>query len=116
MLALFSIKGLTDAFATTSCQGSNLVGLLLLGGCDDQSRPGTWHAKGANDANLRSMLVRPADIVSGLAAQEERAKPATLAIRRLDFGRRKSLPDSRASAIGAGVDPQPQLPEQFDGR
>lgn len=79
------------------------VGMALLSGCaapDDFSRPGTWQATGANDTNLRAMLVEPSHAVQGVAAPAERAQPAATAIRRLEQGRRPVLPDSRASTIG----------------
>jgi len=81
-----------------------LTGLaLLLAGCagDDFSRPGTWQATGANEANLRAMVAEPAHLQRGVAAPTERALPATQAIRRLAADRRRPLPDSRAAQIGA---------------
>jgi hypothetical protein len=46
---------------------------LVAGGCIDPepyTRPGTWQATGANDANLRAMIANPADLTRG-------AQPAT---------------------------------------
>lgn len=76
------------------------LAILLLGGCDYQ-RPGTWHASGVNDANLRTMLAEPAHAVSGVAAQTERGQPASLAVYLLERDRRRPLPNTRAALIGA---------------
>lgn len=84
--------------------GPMLAGAMaLLAGCgpDDFSRPGTWQATGANEANLRAMVAEPAHLQRGVAATTERAQPATQAIRRLAADRRRPLPDSRAAQIGA---------------
>jgi hypothetical protein len=94
---------------------ASLLAVLLLAGCDI-NRPGTWQASGVNDANLRAMLAEPAHAVRGVSARTERGQPASLAIRRLEQGRRQPLPDSRASQIGAtGASAAPD-PEPANGR
>lgn len=96
-----------------------LVMVLLLAGCGasgDFARPGTWRATGANDANLAVMLANPGDAVRGVAARTERGQPASLAIRRLEQGRRQPLPDSRAAAIGEVSGPAGAMPEPTGGR
>jgi hypothetical protein len=76
--------------------------LSFLPGCatDDYSRPGTWHATGVNDANLRAMLAERAQAYRGVGANTERGQPGSLAVRRLEQGRRQPLPDSRVSRVG----------------
>jgi hypothetical protein len=91
------------------------LAVLLLAGCDFE-RPRTWSASGANDANLRAMLADPSDAVRGVAAPTDRGQPASVAIYRLEQGRRPPLPDSRASAIGAIAAPPPPGPVPTYGR
>jgi len=81
--------------------------LALLAGCagDDFARPGTWQPTGANEANLRAMLVDPTHIERGVSAVGERGQPASAAILRLEQDRRRPLPDSRVSRVGAVAAP-----------
>ncbi len=68
---------------------------LLLGACgDDMARPGTWRATGANDANLRAMIEDRHDLRQGRAAYGERGQAGSVAIERLESGRRLPLPAS----------------------
>jgi hypothetical protein len=92
-----SIRGLVPVLA--------FLALAACAGPGDFARPGTWQPSGANDANLRAMLADPGHAMRGVAAPAERGQPASLAIRRLVQDRRRPLPDSRASTIGAIADP-----------
>ncbi len=74
--------------------------LAACGPGDDFTRPGTWRATGANDANLATMLVEPAHARAGVAARTDRGQPGSHAIRLLEQDRRRPLPDSRAATIG----------------
>jgi hypothetical protein len=80
---------------------------LLLAGCaqDPFERPATWHlppdGMGANDANLRTMVVNPNDLVAG---QGDDTSVGALSVRPVDqllAGRRRPLPSVNASDIGA---------------
>jgi hypothetical protein len=80
--------------------------LLSLAGCnrDPFKQPGTWSlppdGQGANDSNLRSMLVNPNDLVAGAADPGSTASQSTRAIDLLVTGRRRPLPNVNASDIG----------------
>ena len=85
-----------------------MLGLAGCGSSEQFNRPGTWKlppaGQGANDANLRTMLVDPHDLVAGVS------EPATLgseAVRPVDLllkGRRPALPtvSASSSSIGGG--------------
>ena len=85
-----------------------LLSLLILAGCqgDDFSRPGTWRATRANEANLAVMLADPQDARQGRAAPDSRGQAAAVAVGRLETGRRFPLPASTLSRI-APVTPEP---------
>jgi type IV pilus biogenesis protein CpaD/CtpE len=71
-----------------------LPALLILTGCtspDPFTTPGTWKATGANNANLRAMLVNPADLRSGAAAETARGDAAATPIIKLRAGLRPPL-------------------------
>jgi hypothetical protein len=74
---------------------------LLVAGCagltDPFERPGTWTPRGANDANLRAMIVNPADLERGEGDPRGRARQASGAIERLEDDEVKPLPDVRTS-------------------
>ncbi|HEV7265138.1 MAG TPA: hypothetical protein VGN83_09490 [Falsiroseomonas sp.] len=54
-----------------------LLALAACGGPEPYERPGTWRATGANEANLRAMVVEPAQLTRGArplaASRGERA-------------------------------------------
>jgi hypothetical protein len=60
---------------------------LATAGCIDPepyTRPGTWQATGANDANLRAMIANPADLERGVApSTASRGEAAAIAAARL---------------------------------
>ena len=79
----------------------------MLGGCsqDPFDRPQTWSLPptglGANDSNLRAMLVNPNDLAAGTG---DNTSVGPLSVRPVDAllrGRRKPLPSVNASQIGA---------------
>lgn len=83
-----------------------LLGAALLGaGCaglaDPFERPGTWTPRGANDANLRAMIVDPAHLERGEGDPRGRGRQATNAIERLEDDKLHQLPDVRSSTVGS---------------
>ncbi|NKE46211.1 hypothetical protein HB662_15605 [Roseomonas frigidaquae] len=80
-----------------------ILSMLLLAACQseggDFARPGTWRSSGANESNLRAMLEDPQDARRGRAAIGDRGQAATVAVRRLESGRRFPLPASTLSRI-----------------
>lgn len=60
---------------------------LAAAGCIDPepyTRPGTWQATGANDANLRAMIANPADLQRGQTpTTASRGEAAAIAAARL---------------------------------
>jgi hypothetical protein len=76
--------------------------LLPLGACTPDypmDRPGTWSPPpvGANDANLRTMLVRPRDMIAGTGERNSTGAEAARPVRRLIAGKREPLPASGAA-------------------
>jgi len=78
-----------------------LGALVLASGCaglaDPFERPGTWTPRGANDANLRAMIVNPADLERGEGDPRGRGRQAANAVERLEDDAVKPLPDVRTS-------------------
>ncbi|HEY4173394.1 MAG TPA: hypothetical protein VGM42_10225 [Rhodopila sp.] len=85
-----------------------LVLLSVLAACkqDPYERPQTWHLPptgfGANDSNLRAMLVNPNDLAAGASDDTSTGPLSVRPIDALVTGRRKPLPSVNASTIGAG--------------
>lgn len=81
--------------------------LALLGGCqqDPFERPHTWSLPptglGANDSNLRAMLVNPNDLAAGTGDDTSTGPLSVRPVDALLTGRRKPLPSVNASEIGA---------------
>jgi hypothetical protein len=96
------------------CAIAALLLPLTVAGCDRDpfQQPGTWSLPpaglDANDANLRTMLVNPNDIVAGTGPEDSLAPLATRPIDLLVTGRRKALPSVNASDIGTSGGGQPQ--------
>jgi hypothetical protein len=67
---------------------------------DPTEREGTWRPRGANDTNLRAMIVEPAHLELGVGDPRGRGRQATNAIERLEDDEVKPLPDVRASPVG----------------
>jgi hypothetical protein len=79
-----------------------LTGTVTLCGCTDPySRPGTWHAIGANDDNLRASVVNPGDLDWGQSEPGiHDGQLAAVAVLRLRTGQVKSLDSESISKIG----------------
>ncbi len=81
--------------------------LVLLCGCasDPFQRPQTWRlppdGQGANDANLRTMLVNPADLTAGTSDDTSVGRLSVRPVDALLSGHRQPLPAGNASTIGA---------------
>lgn len=80
-----------------------LVVAALLGGCewyDPFQRPGAWRPTGANEANLRAMVGRPADLTFGAQAEGSDGHLAADAVDRLREDRVRRLPITDIARIG----------------
>ncbi len=85
-----------------------IVLLLTLAGCDSSEqfeKPGSWKlpptGQGSNDANLRTMIADPHDLIVGTS---EPGSPAAEAVRPVDLlmtGQRKKAAAINASNIGS---------------
>ena len=81
------------------------VAALTLSGCDltdPYSREGVWRA---NEANLRAMVVSPADLARGVSAPGGDGQQAAAALDRYRNDKVRPLPDSAVAkvvAISAG--------------
>jgi hypothetical protein len=88
--------------------------LLAVAGCaqDPFQRPATWSLPptglGANDTNLRAMLVNPNDLAAGTGDDTSTGPLSVRPIDALVTGRRRPLPSVNASQIGAGAVQQGQ--------
>jgi hypothetical protein len=74
-----------------------LLLLLLLAGCDKTDpylREGTWRPSGANEANLRAMVLVPSDLARATPASAADGGLAAAALDRLRHDRVRPLPDS----------------------
>jgi hypothetical protein len=97
-----------------------LLGLpLLLGACayEPWERPGTWQQTGANEANLRAMVVDPTHLTRGVApATPSRGQPAARAVARAAAGQSSDLgtqgTGGQAGGAPAGA---PGAPQQGGG-
>jgi type IV pilus biogenesis protein CpaD/CtpE len=106
-----------------------LLALLALSACtqDPFDKPGTWSLPpntasgmgGANDANLRAMIIDPRDLTAGTGEQNSAGTAASIPVQRLIAGRRAPLPqsgisdvrisgDQSGSAGSSGTAPPPQ--------
>jgi hypothetical protein len=85
----------------------SLLLLSMIAGCaqDPYQRPGTWSLPpvglGANDSNLRTMLVNPNDQVAGTGDDTSLGSLSVRPIDALVSGHRRPLPSVNASTIGA---------------
>ena len=81
---------------------------LTLSGCDMTDpylREGVWRPNGANEANLRAMVVAPADLARGVSAPGGDGQQAAAALDRYRNDKVRPLPDSalaKVVAISAG--------------
>ena len=84
--------------------------VVAVSGCESLNRdqfdlPGTWRVTGANDVNLRAMIVNPEDLVVGQSARGSSAILANAAVTRVLLDKIKPLPKvSTGGAVGGGGD------------
>jgi hypothetical protein len=85
---------------------------MSLAGCSSADRswngPGLWTAPGSNDANLRTMIVNPADLANGQAAATSRGPAAATPVGRLLTDKRYPLPTQNTTStlqMQIGVSP-----------
>jgi hypothetical protein len=82
-----------------------VVLLLMLGGCTPDwpmDRPGAWsldREPSANDANLRTMIVNPHDLIAGSGEGTGLGAEAVRPAQRLFTGHRAALPSTSASTV-----------------
>lgn len=94
------------------------VSIILLGaGCTQPEidRPGTWQPTGANDQNLRAMLVNPRDAYEGSGATTTRGDSASRAVTRLLTDRRRPLLDAAVSRVAPSSGSQGDSPLSSGG-
>jgi hypothetical protein len=75
---------------------------LALAGCDAMDpyrREGTWRPNGANDANLRAMVVSPSDLVRGVSSTDGNGQQAAAALDRYRNDKVRLLPDTGLAKI-----------------
>lgn len=80
-----------------------LLATALIGGCaqiDPFQREGMWRPSGANEANLRAMVVDPGHLVVGVGSERADGQVAAAAVDRLRRDRVRPLPDSAIVQIG----------------
>jgi hypothetical protein len=78
--------------------------LLLVGlaGCDQidpYKREGAWRPNGANEANLRAMVVVPSDLAVASRAGPADGELAAAALARLHHDQVRQLPDSALAQV-----------------
>jgi hypothetical protein len=86
----------------TILRSTILLLLIVLAGCDSidpYRREGTWRPNGANEANLRAMVVVPSDLAVATRASPADGELAAAALSRLHHDRVRPLPDSALAQI-----------------
>jgi hypothetical protein len=84
---------------------AGIIVALLLAGCTPDwpmDRPGTWSLDSepsANDANLRTMIVNPRDLVAGSGDDTGVGAESARPVQRLFTGHRAALPATSASSV-----------------
>jgi hypothetical protein len=85
------------------CRRLVCIGLpLLLAACaaaDPYEREGVWRPNGANDVNLRAMVVSPSDLVRGVDSTGSDGQQAAAALDRQRLDKPRVLPDSAIAKI-----------------
>ena len=79
-----------------------LVLLVVLAGCaqtDPYQREGVWRPNGANEANLRAMVVVPSDLAIATHASGADGQLAAAALSRLHHDHVRPLPDSGLAQV-----------------
>jgi hypothetical protein len=81
---------------------TTLLLLIAFAACDRTDpyrREGTWRPSGANDANLRAMVVVPSDLAIATRAGPADGALAAAALSRLHNDRVRPLPDSALAQV-----------------
>ena len=76
--------------------------LVLLSSCasqDPYTREGVWRPNGANETNLRAMIVDPDDLITGAADARADGQVVAAAVARYRSGKVRELSDASASKI-----------------
>ena len=76
--------------------------VLLVAGCDATDpyrREGVWRPNGANDVNLRAMVVSPSDLARGVESYGGDGQQAAAALDRQRQDKMRVLPDSAVAKI-----------------
>jgi type IV pilus biogenesis protein CpaD/CtpE len=85
------------------CRLLCLVALILaVAGCeatDPYHREGVWRPNDANEANLRSMVAVPSDLVLGASSLDGDGQQAAKALDRVRNDKMRALPDSAVAKI-----------------
>jgi hypothetical protein len=90
-----------------------LLVLIAIGGCDQidpYKREGTWRPNGANEANLRAMVLVPSDLAVASRSGPADGTLAAAALSRLHHDKVRALPDSALAQvvpISSGAVPAP---------
>jgi hypothetical protein len=75
---------------------------LLLAACaitDPYEREGLWRPNGANDINLRAMVVSPSDLARGVGSLDGDGQQAAAALDRQRLDKLRKLPDTGVANI-----------------
>ncbi len=89
----------------TPAKPGMLLLLLAVAGCaatDPYLREGVWRPTGANDHNLRAMIVVPAELARGTGVTTAEGPTAVDAVERLRGDRVRRLPPSGVAEITFG--------------
>jgi hypothetical protein len=88
--------------AMTMLRSTALLFLVVLAGCDGidpYQREGVWRPNGANEANLRAMVVVPSDLAVASRSGPADGTLAAAAMSRLHHDRVRPLPDSALGQV-----------------
>jgi hypothetical protein len=88
------------AVLATGCSSYDLT--------DPYKRPGTYNPTGVNDANLRTMVANPHDLVEGTGQGTSSGAEAAPPVARLLAGKRYPLPDLNAASVNVVSEPTQQ--------
>jgi hypothetical protein len=86
----------------TMLRSTALLLLIVLAGCDrtdPYQREGAWRPNGANNSNLRAMIVVPSDLAVATRAGPADGELAAAALSRLHQDRVRPLPDSGLAQV-----------------
>jgi hypothetical protein len=86
----------------TRLRSTVLLLLMVLAGCDQldpYKREGVWRPNGANEVNLRAMVVVPSDLAVATHASPADGQLAEAALSRLHHDHVRPLPDSGLAQV-----------------